>query len=94
VGRVSDAPGDRESAERPSPAHRRVGTLAGIDRSAPPSRRWRPTREEELMSRSDIDALNATFMKGMDTGDAALIASVYAPDARTAAARLAGGHRR
>ncbi len=34
------------------------------------------------MSRSDIDALNATFMKGFDTGDAALIASVYAPDAR------------
>ena len=34
------------------------------------------------MSRSDIDALNATFMKGLDTGDAALIASVYAPDAR------------
>ena len=34
------------------------------------------------MSRSDIDALNATFMKGVETGDAALIASVYAPDAR------------
>jgi uncharacterized protein (TIGR02246 family) len=34
------------------------------------------------MSRSDIDALNATFMKGMETGDAALIASVYAPDAK------------
>ncbi|TFV74409.1 DUF4440 domain-containing protein [Blastococcus sp. CT_GayMR19] len=34
------------------------------------------------MSRSDIDALNATFMKGMETGDAAMIASVYAPDAR------------
>ncbi|MFP5372256.1 MAG: YybH family protein [Actinomycetes bacterium] len=34
------------------------------------------------MSRSDIDALNATFMRGMETGDAALIASVYAPDAR------------
>jgi uncharacterized protein (TIGR02246 family) len=34
------------------------------------------------MSRSDIDALNATFMKGLDTGDAAMIASVYAPDAR------------
>ena len=33
------------------------------------------------MSRSDIDALNATFMKGMETGDAAMIASVYAPDA-------------
>ena len=34
------------------------------------------------MSRSDIDAVNAAFMKGMETGDAALIASVYAPDAR------------
>jgi uncharacterized protein (TIGR02246 family) len=34
------------------------------------------------MSRTDIDALNATFMKGMETGDAAMIASVYAPDAR------------
>ena len=34
------------------------------------------------MSRSDIDALNATFMKGFETGDAAMIASVYAPDAR------------
>ena len=34
------------------------------------------------MSRSDIDALNATFMKGLETGDAAMVASVYAPDAR------------
>jgi uncharacterized protein (TIGR02246 family) len=34
------------------------------------------------VSRSDIEALNATFMKGMETGDAAMIASVYAPDAR------------
>ena len=34
------------------------------------------------MSRSDVDALNATFMKGMETGDADMIASVYAPDAR------------
>ncbi len=34
------------------------------------------------MSRSDIEALNATFMKGFETGDAAMIASVYAPDAR------------
>ncbi|MGY1988038.1 YybH family protein [Blastococcus sp. SYSU DS0669] len=34
------------------------------------------------MSRSDIDAGNATFMKGVETGDAALIASVYAPDAK------------
>ncbi|GAA3159783.1 hypothetical protein GCM10010531_09020 [Blastococcus jejuensis] len=34
------------------------------------------------MSRSEIDALNATFMKGLETGDAAMVASVYAPDAR------------
>jgi ketosteroid isomerase-like protein len=34
------------------------------------------------MSRSDIDALNATFVQGVDKGDAALIASAYAPDAR------------
>jgi uncharacterized protein (TIGR02246 family) len=34
------------------------------------------------MSRSDIDAVNATWMKGMETGDAAMIASVYTPDAR------------
>jgi ketosteroid isomerase-like protein len=34
------------------------------------------------MSRSEIDALNATFMKGMETGDAGMIASVYTPDAR------------
>ncbi|CCG04373.1 YybH family protein [Blastococcus saxobsidens] len=34
------------------------------------------------MSRSDIDALNATFMKGVETGHAAVLASVYAPDAR------------
>ena len=34
------------------------------------------------MSRSDIDAVNATFMKGFETGDAAMIASTYAPDAR------------
>jgi uncharacterized protein (TIGR02246 family) len=34
------------------------------------------------MSRSEIDALNATFMKGFETGDAAMIASVYAPDGR------------
>jgi uncharacterized protein (TIGR02246 family) len=34
------------------------------------------------MSRSDIDALNATFMKGLETRDAAMVASVYAPDAR------------
>jgi uncharacterized protein (TIGR02246 family) len=34
------------------------------------------------MSRSDIDALNTTFVQGLEKGDAALIASVYAPDAR------------
>lgn len=34
------------------------------------------------MSRSDVDALNATFMQGMEEGDAATIASVYAADAR------------
>ena len=34
------------------------------------------------MARSDIDALNATFMQGMEKGDAELVASVYAPDAR------------
>jgi ketosteroid isomerase-like protein len=34
------------------------------------------------MSRSDIDALNATFVEGMQKRDAAMIASVYAPDAR------------
>ncbi|MCU1606441.1 MAG: uncharacterized protein JWP46_2906 [Modestobacter sp.] len=34
------------------------------------------------MSRSDIDALNATFVQGLEKGDAALIASAYAPDAR------------
>jgi uncharacterized protein (TIGR02246 family) len=37
------------------------------------------------MSRSDIDALNATFMKGVEQRDAAMIASVYAPDARVLA---------
>jgi ketosteroid isomerase-like protein len=34
------------------------------------------------MARSDIDALNATFAQGLEKGDAELIASVYAPDAR------------
>ena len=34
------------------------------------------------MSRSDIDALNATFMKGLEQRDVAMMASVYAPDAR------------
>jgi uncharacterized protein (TIGR02246 family) len=34
------------------------------------------------MSRSDVDALNATFVKGVEQRDAAMMASVYAPDAR------------
>jgi uncharacterized protein (TIGR02246 family) len=34
------------------------------------------------MARSDVDALNRTFMQGMEKGDAAVVASVYAPDAR------------
>ena len=34
------------------------------------------------MARSDIDALNTTFVQAMQKGDAELIASVYAPDAR------------
>ncbi|MFW3172024.1 YybH family protein [Geodermatophilus sp. CPCC 206100] len=34
------------------------------------------------MSRSDIDALNTTFVQGLEKGDAVVMASVYAPDAR------------
>ncbi|SFL37136.1 YybH family protein [Geodermatophilus ruber] len=34
------------------------------------------------MARSDVDALNATFLQGVEKGDAALMATVYAPDAR------------
>ena len=34
------------------------------------------------MTRSDIDALNATFARGLQEKDAAVMASVYAPDAR------------
>jgi ketosteroid isomerase-like protein len=34
------------------------------------------------MARSDIDALNATFAQGLEKGDADVVASVYAPDAR------------
>ena len=34
------------------------------------------------MARSDIDALNARCAEAFEKGDAALIASVYAPDAR------------
>ncbi|MGY1664096.1 YybH family protein [Geodermatophilus sp. SYSU D00705] len=37
------------------------------------------------MSRSDIDALNATFIKGVEEKDAAMMASVYAPDGRVLA---------
>ena len=34
------------------------------------------------MARSDIDALNQTFEQGLEKGDADVVASVYAPDAR------------
>jgi ketosteroid isomerase-like protein len=34
------------------------------------------------MARSDIDALNTIFGQGLEKGDADIIASVYAPDAR------------
>lgn len=34
------------------------------------------------MSRTDADALNDTMVRGLAQGDAALVASVYAPDAR------------
>jgi uncharacterized protein (TIGR02246 family) len=34
------------------------------------------------MARSDIDALNATFVQALEKGDAAVVASVYASDAR------------
>ncbi|WP_448616148.1 YybH family protein [Modestobacter sp. URMC 112] len=34
------------------------------------------------MSRSDVDALNATFVQGLQKGDAAMVASVYGPGAR------------
>jgi ketosteroid isomerase-like protein len=34
------------------------------------------------MSLADADALNATMLKGLESGDAMLVASVYAPDAR------------
>jgi ketosteroid isomerase-like protein len=34
------------------------------------------------MARTDIDALNATFQQSLEKGDADLLASVYAPDAR------------
>jgi ketosteroid isomerase-like protein len=35
-----------------------------------------------MMSRSDIDALNATFAQGLEKGDAATVASVYGAGAR------------
>ena len=34
------------------------------------------------MSRSEIQAVNTTFMQGVEKGDAALVASLYATDAR------------
>jgi uncharacterized protein (TIGR02246 family) len=34
------------------------------------------------MSRTDVDALNATMIQGVEKGDASMMASVYAPDAR------------
>ncbi|WP_138757530.1 YybH family protein [Modestobacter altitudinis] len=34
------------------------------------------------MARSDIDALNQTFGQGLEKGDADIVMSVYAPDAR------------
>jgi uncharacterized protein (TIGR02246 family) len=34
------------------------------------------------MSRSDVDALNATLVQALEKGDSALAASIYAPDAR------------
>jgi ketosteroid isomerase-like protein len=34
------------------------------------------------MARSDIDALNTLFGQGIEKGDADIIASVYAPDAK------------
>jgi uncharacterized protein (TIGR02246 family) len=34
------------------------------------------------MSRSDVDALNATLEQGLEKGDSSLVASIYAPDAR------------
>jgi uncharacterized protein (TIGR02246 family) len=33
------------------------------------------------MARSDVDTLNTTFVQALEKGDAALMASVYAPDA-------------
>jgi len=40
------------------------------------------TAEEAAMSRSEIDALNATFVQGLEQRDAGKIASLYAPDAQ------------
>jgi uncharacterized protein (TIGR02246 family) len=37
------------------------------------------------MARSDVDALNATFVQGLEKGDAGLMASVYAEDGRVLA---------
>jgi uncharacterized protein (TIGR02246 family) len=38
--------------------------------------------EEAVMSRSDIDALNAAFVQGVEEHDAGKIAACYAPDAQ------------
>ena len=40
------------------------------------------------MSRTDADTLNATMLKGLEAGDAELVASVYAADARLLAPGL------
>src|SRR3712207_9582545 len=37
------------------------------------------------MARNDSDALNATFVQGLEKGDAGLMASVYAGDGRVLA---------
>jgi uncharacterized protein (TIGR02246 family) len=38
--------------------------------------------EEAVMSRTEIDALNAAFVQGVEERDAARIAACYAPDAQ------------
>ena len=37
------------------------------------------------MARSDINGLNATFVQGLEKGDAGLMTSVYAEDGRVLA---------
>ena len=39
-------------------------------------------REEAVMSRSDIDALNAQLVQALEKGDSDALAALYAPDAR------------